>query len=126
MSTFEFELLPLDHAGEVVPCQRCGTRCLVAPVANQRARPFRYADGNGQCTACIVAEFLKTTMSHALDAMDAGTNIKEVLRAPHIQEGFSQILKVGCSELAGEEIDWEAVIEKWDLPVVKQKRGRER
>lgn len=123
-STFEFELLPLAHAGEVVPCQRCGMKCLVAPTANAKARPFRHADGDGQCTPCIVADFLKNELGHAIATMDESVDIKDALRAPHIQEGFTQMLRVGCSELEGQEIDWEAVIAKWDLPLVKRTRKR--
>lgn len=126
MNTFEYELLRLEHAGEIAFCQRCGDPCRVAETRNAKARPFQHADGDGQCTPCIVTDFIKNELGHALAAMDSGTDIKDVLRAPHIQQGFAQMLRVGCSELGEQEINWEHVIGKWDLPLVKRKRKRSR
>lgn len=117
-------LIPLSRAGDVVSCKRCGTACRVAATADNAARPFRHADGDGQCTACIVADFIQVELAHALSAMDKEHDIRDVLRAPHIQEDFGQMLRVGCSELGEQEIDWEQVIAVWDLPLVKRRRSK--
>ena len=43
----------------------------------------------------------------------------EVLKNPTIQKQFAEILQAGGSELLAENIDWETVINQWDLPFPK-------
>lgn len=41
----------------------------------------------------------------------------EGLKLPHIQQAFARVLAVGASELTMQEINWDQVIAKWNLPV---------
>jgi len=45
------------------------------------------------------------------------------LLAPFIQEQYGNILEAGESELKLEEISWALVVENWDLPMPKKKKG---
>jgi len=42
------------------------------------------------------------------------------LLAPFIQEQYGEILKAGDSELKLEEINWQWVVDNWDLPIPKR------
>ena len=101
-----------------IPCVRCGKMCRPAESNNPNARPFRKAK-KGLCENCVVTQFL---LCDDLEVLRIGLlrNGIEVLKNPNIQNQFSQILKVGRSELLAENIDWDTVIEQWDLPFPKR------
>ncbi|OGN92328.1 MAG: hypothetical protein A2Z75_04435 [Chloroflexi bacterium RBG_13_50_10] len=44
------------------------------------------------------------------------------LLAPFIQEQYGQILQAGDSELKLGEINWQWIVENWDLPIPKRRR----
>ena len=101
-----------------IPCVRCGKLCRPAESSNPGARPFRKAK-KGLCANCAVTQFL---LCDDLEALHMGLlrNGIEVLKNPNIQNQFTQILKVGESELLAENIDWDTVIQQWDLPFPKR------
>ena len=102
-------------------CKRCGQ--LGRPsVGNPDSRPFRKA-AEGLCVNCVVTEFFKTT--EPLKSMFGGiwgNNSPEVLLAPHMQQQFGNILQAGNCDVKLEEIDWQTIIDQWDLPFPKTKR----
>jgi hypothetical protein len=120
--TPKYELL--ENAGKIVECVRCHAPCRVASARNVHGRPFQYGNGDGKgfCANCAVTEFLISPEIDISYLLPEGTDIRKALRAPHIQELFGQMLKVGMADLKDAEINWNAVIENWDLPFPKIKR----
>lgn len=98
-------------------CVRCNQPCQPGETINPEARPFRLAE-KGLCENCVVTQFL---LSDDVEPLRAGLlrNGIQVLKNPAIQEQFAKILKVGGSELPVERINWDIVIETWDLPFPK-------
>src|ERR1035438_1859748 len=99
-----------------VKCRRCGVACAAQQPGKSNARPFRKAV-RGFCAACVVCRFFQgdenTGVGHALPPdFDP-----EGLRLPHIQEQFARVLAVGGSELTMDQINWDEVIAKWNLPI---------
>ena len=98
-------------------CVRCGKPCLPGQTKNPAARPFKRTQ-KGLCENCVVTQFL---LSPDMEALRIGItrNGVEVLLIPEIQEQFAAILRVGRSELQECEIDWQAVVDNWELPFPK-------
>ena len=101
----------------IKPCSRCGKPCQPGQSHNLEARPFRRAE-KGLCETCVVTQFL---LSDDVEPLRDGVfrNGIEVLRNPVIQKQFERILKAGRSELPAENIDWDMVIDQWELPFPK-------
>jgi len=101
----------------ISPCVRCGRPCRPGNSKNPNARPFRLSK-KGLCGECAVTQFL---LCDDMEPVRIGVlrNGVEVLREPAIQQQFAAILRVGGSELPAEDINWETVIEQWDLPFPK-------
>ena len=95
-------------------CVRCGRLCQSGESGNPEARPFRRAQ-EGLCENCVVVQFL---LCDDLEPLRIGLlrNGIEVLKNPAIQKQFAKILEVGGSELPMDRIDWDMVINQWDLP----------
>jgi hypothetical protein len=96
-------------------CERCGRRCQVAGDRNPDARLLRKsAVPKGYCVNCAVTQFLLNTYpcNMLLDENGPGA-----LRVLALQEQFADIMRVGMADAHPDEIDWEAVIANWDLPV---------
>ena len=102
---------------QALMCIRCGQPCQPGESKDLEARPFRFTK-KGLCGNCVVTQFL---LSADMAGIRNGLlrNGIEVLRVKAIQEQFAAILKVGHSELSEEQIDWEAVLNQWDLPFPK-------
>ena len=123
---FEEKIIPLVNAGRTTNCQRCNRACKVAGTANKNARPARHADGTGLCPDCVITSFLKEEINIE-SLLPKGTEAREALRLPHIQGMFQNLLLAGKSDLKASEINWERIIELWDLPlpkVVRKRRGK--
>ena len=95
-------------------CVRCKRPCEPGDSQNPEARPFKRAE-KGLCPNCAVTQFL---LCRDLEPLRIGLlrNGIEVLRKPAIQRQFSNILKVGRSDLQADEINWDTVISQWELP----------
>ena len=98
-------------------CARCIRPCEPGESKNPKARPFRRAK-KGLCVNCVVTQFL---LCDDLEPVRFGLlkNGIEVLKNPAIQKQFTEILKVGKSELPADDIDWDIVINQWNLPFPK-------
>jgi len=98
-------------------CVRCGRPCKPGETKNPEARPFRKAK-KGLCENCAVTQFL---LCDDLETLRDGLlkNGIEVLQNPNIQEQFAKILEVGGSELSADSIEWDTVINQWDMPFPK-------
>jgi len=95
-------------------CPRCGRLCLSGKSDNPEARPFRRAE-EGLCGDCAVTHFLMCPEMEPMknNLLNAGL---DALKNLNIQEVFESMLLAGKSELTMEEINWENVINNWDLP----------
>lgn len=106
---------------EVVNCQRCGRLCRPGQ-GNPESRPFRRST-KGLCVNCAITEFFKTTepMTSLLEGLMYKTD-KRILLSPAIQEQVGNIMKAGNCDASLEEIDWQTVVDQWDLPLPRRKR----
>ena len=100
-----------------ISCVRCGKHCVPGENKNPTARPFRKAQ-KGLCENCAVTQFL---LCDDLEALRIGLlkNGIRTLKNPAIQNQFAKILEVGRSELQADTINWDTVIDQWDLPFPK-------
>ena len=95
-------------------CQRCGVKCRVDPVANSKARMVKRSKvPKGLCINCAVHDTLRNLYPANMLLASSGPR---GLAFPHIQEQFAGILKSALSDARPDEIDWDTIIENWDLP----------
>lgn len=92
----------------IKPCPRCGKECNAEKSGNQNARPLRKSD-NGMCLEC-------TATGVILSLPSAGMFPKEAMLAPYIQTQFEAVLRVGNADSDAYGVDWNRVVENWDLP----------
>ncbi len=114
-------------------CERCGVDACGGD-GNPDARIFRRAQ-HGVCVNCGVVLFLQRLAnmqtSHMNPAQARALNMDsaqvdavnsnpfggfaESLRLVHIQECLARVMRAGKSDAHPGEIDWERVIELWDI-----------
>src|SRR4051812_30690884 len=103
-------------------CDRCGCPCQVADEpSSPEARPIRKARvAKGCCGNCAITQYIKT--GPLMDVIPGGHNsvpgfdIGQVLRMPHVQQQFAAVFRAGHISDIAAEVDWEQVIDNWDLP----------
>ncbi len=98
----------------IVQCPRCGKPCVEGVAQNPNARPLRRSTlkAGGMCLECATTSFLL--------CLPSGSDFPlEALRMPHVQQQMAAAFRVGQSEASVEEINWERVIEIWDVPFPK-------
>lgn len=97
-----------------VNCERCGTRCKVNGPQNSKAKMLRRSkEPKGLCVNCAVHDWLRNT--YPVNMILAGSGPK-ILAYPDIQKQFTEIMRVGLADAQPDEINWNLIIEKWDLP----------
>ena len=96
----------------IVNCERCGTRCRVDLVRNSKAKMLRRSN-KGLCANCAVHDWLRNTYPCNILLAQSGP---ESLRFTHIQKQFAEIMRVGFADAKPDEIDWQLIVENWDLP----------
>jgi len=73
----------------------------------------RGSEPKGLCVNCAVHDFLRNTYPvNLLLAQSGGRS----LAFPHIQEQFAGIMKSRLSDAMPDEINWQAIIDNWDVP----------
>lgn len=97
---------------KIKPCPRCGKECVAAKTGNQNARPLRKSD-DGMCLECAATSVL-------LSLPSAGMCPKEAMLAPHVQAQFEAVLRVGNADPEAYQLNWNRVVENWDLPFPKK------
>lgn len=112
-----------NQGREVVRCSRCGRACRISGGSNPEARLMRHGTGPcGYCPDCAATQFLKVTEPAASLLRARGP---EILRAPMLKGQFARILAAGFADARPGEIDWEAVIAHWDLPIAGRRRSED-
>ncbi len=95
-------------------CQRCGIRCRVDSPSNPDAKMLRRSKvPKGLCVNCAVHDFLRNTYPCNMLLAESGPGS---LVHPHVQEQFANIMRVGMADAMPDEINWNLIIENWDLP----------
>ena len=99
---------------ENIHCERCEAVCRVAGPRNPDAKMLRHLkEGRGLCVNCAVHDWLRNTYPPNILLAQSGP---KVLLYPHIQEQFAGIMRIGLADAMPDEIDWERIVENWDLP----------
>ncbi len=111
----------LFNTETVIHCQRCQARCKVSGPRSSKAKMLRRSkEPKGLCVNCAVHDWLRNT--YPVNLILANSK-PEVLRFEHIQQQFTDIMRVGGADAEPDEIDWEAIIANWDLPFKTKVKG---
>lgn len=106
----------------VVYCDRCGMACRVADGANTDAKLLRASTvPHGHCLDCEVTAFLKVKSP-------MGQLIAEpsMLLWEPAQRQFGEVMRAGSADARPEDINWQRVVDNWDLPFVQATRRKRR
>ncbi|MDD5327443.1 MAG: hypothetical protein PHY02_06470 [Phycisphaerae bacterium] len=110
-----FEINNMAH------CERCGTPVKVAGPQNSKAKMLRRSKKpKGLCVNCAVHDWLQNT--YPVNMILAGSGPKALVH-PHIQKQFTEIMRVGLADAKPDEINWDLIIENWDLPFKNKVKG---
>ncbi|KKN74456.1 hypothetical protein LCGC14_0390760 [marine sediment metagenome] len=103
-----------DTAGapETVDCPRCGQRCRVDLLPGSKAKMLRRSK-KGLCANCAVHDWLRNTYPPNIILAQSGP---KVLLFEHIQTQFAEIMKMGFADAKPDEIDWQKIVDNWELP----------
>jgi len=102
----------------IIHCERCGARCKVAELRDPEAKMLRWSkEPKGLCINCAVHDFLRNT--YPINMLLAEFGPKGLL-LPHIQKQFMGIMRAGFADAKPDEIDWNRIVENWDLPFPKK------
>lgn len=97
-----------------INCERCQAHCRVNELRSSDAKMLRHSnEPKGLCVNCAVHDWLRNTYPPNLLLAQSGPRI---LLFPHIQKQFAEIMKVGSSDAKPDEIDWDRIVENWELP----------
>ncbi|MBA7622592.1 hypothetical protein ES703_29970 [subsurface metagenome] len=97
-----------------VHCQRCEARCKVDDLRNPDAKMLRRSKESwGLCINCAVHDWLRNTYPPNILLAQSGPKI---LLYPHIQQQFTDIMRVACADARPAEINWNIIVENWELP----------
>lgn len=98
----------------IIHCERCEAHCKVAEPRNSDAKMLRRSrHPKGLCVNCAVHDWLRNTYPPNILLASSGP---KVLLFPHIQEQFTGLMRVGLADAQPDEINWELIVENWDLP----------
>jgi len=110
--------LSVNVTVKVVHCERCEVRCKVAERQNLKARMLRRSkEPKGLCINCAVHDWLRNTYPPNILLAQSGPKI---LLYPHIQKQFAELMRAGFADAKPDEIDWNRIVENWDLPFPKK------
>ena len=95
-------------------CGRCGAPCRVNPVPGSKARMMKRADEpKGLCVNCATHDVLRHLYpSNLILERSHGRTLAHL----DIQREFFEIAQMHGTDVAFEEINWNAIIANWDLP----------
>lgn len=108
-----------------IPCTRCGKLGKAGLPPNPKGRLMVYAQTaqNALCADCAATAFIKDT-----EVLMYGISLHgvRVLLDPRIQSGFADVMRAGKADATPEEINWQRVVDNWELPIPKQKKRGKR
>lgn len=99
-------------------CQRCGAQLKVDAVPGSKAKMLRRSkDAKGLCINCAVHDWLHNTYPPNIQLAESGP---QILLYPMIQEKFADLMRTGLSDATPDEIDWQRIVDNWELPFPKK------
>lgn len=106
---------------ELAKCVRCGKLCVVGGPPNPEARLIPYATAQeaktqGLCADCAVAVFIKAQPALMFGIELNGT---KMLLDSRVQQRFGEIMVIGKADAKLEEVNWQRVVDNWELPIPK-------
>ena len=102
-----------DKAG-TTNCERCGVQLQVDAVPGSEAKMLRRSKmPKGFCINCAVHDFLRNTYPPNIQLAESGP---QILLIPHIQTLFAGIMKAGFADANPDEINWQRIVDNWELP----------
>lgn len=102
-----------DKAGSA-NCERCGAQLKVDAVPGSNAKMLRRSkEPKGLCVNCAIHDFLRHTYPPNILLAQSGP---KVLLIPHIQKQFAEIMLAGFADAQPDEIDWNRIVDNWELP----------
>lgn len=105
-----------DRAGST-NCERCGVQLQVDAMPDSRAKLLRRSKvSKGFCINCAVHNFLRNTYPPNIQLAESGP---QILLIPHIQTVFAGIMKAGFADANPDEINWQQIVDNWELPFSK-------
>lgn len=96
-----------------INCERCKAPCRIAGSGNPEAKMLRLSKSKGLCINCAVHDYLRNTYPINMHFAKFGP---KGLLFPQIQKIFARIMRTAPADAQPDEINWEAIIENWDLP----------
>ena len=106
-----------DRAG-LTNCERCGTQLQVDAAPGSKAKLLRRSKvPKGFCINCAVHNFLRNTYPPNIQLAESGP---QILLIPHIQTVFAGIMEAGFADANPDEIDWQRIVDNWELPFSKK------
>ncbi len=104
-----------------VECKRCGQRCKLSETPGKKAKMLRRSkEPKGLCVNCAVHDWLRNT--YPVNLLLAQSGPKSLL-FPHIQEQFTGIMRTGFADAKPDEIDWQRIVDNWELPFKNKVKG---
>ena len=98
----------------VVRCERCGLSLRLAPKPQSKAKMLRRSTrAKGLCATCAAHNWLRNTYPCNMLLAESGP---KGLELPHIQRQFANIMQAAGADAQPDEIDWNSMIENWQLP----------
>lgn len=99
---------------KTIHCERCGADCKVGASPNSKAKMLRYSkEPKGLCVNCAVHDWLRNTYPVNIQLAQYGS---KGLEHPQIQQLFTEIMQSNFADAKPDEINWQLIIENWDLP----------
>lgn len=106
--------LPVNKIDSVIRCGRCKTPCKVDKLRNPKAKMLRRSkEPKGLCINCAVHDWLRNTYPPNILLAQSGP---KMLLFPHIQQQFAGIMRIAFADAKPDEIDWQRIVDNWDLP----------
>lgn len=95
-------------------CNRCDMPLKVDAKPGSKAKLLRRAKtADGYCVHCAMHDWLRNTYPINLQLAESGPRI---LLYPHVRDVFAGIMRAGNSDATLDEINWNYIVECWDLP----------
>lgn len=100
--------------GGACACGRCGAPCQVNPVPGSKAKWLKAADKpQGLCINCAVHDHVRRLYpTNLILAQSAGRTLLD----PGAQRLFWDLAVMHGVDAKFEDVDWGAIVAKWDLP----------
>ena len=112
---------------QVIACSRCGAPCTLATEATEEAQLLKAAtrpETSGYCADCATTDFLQNQRPHLAELMASNPQGKHMLLDARVQAQFAQVMQAGHADARPEEINWQRVVDLWEMPFANKRVRR--